>query len=309
MEKAMRDAFGQALISIGKENDRLVVLDADVSSSTRSGKFGEIFPDRFFNAGVAEANMADMAAGMATCGYRPVISAFAIFLALKSTDQIRNVICYNNLPVIIAGGYAGLSDSFDGASHQSITDLALMRSFPNLTVLALSEADDVEPVLREALEADGPVYIRMCRNASPVINKSEPLKIGKAQVLKKGSDITIGACGISVPMALDAAVELKERGISAEVLDLGSIKPLDKDAVVASASKTGCFLSVEEHSVLGGLGGAVAEVLARRCPVPMDFVGVEDCFTESGPYEPLMEKYGLNSKSISRKASELAARK
>ncbi|MBN2656812.1 MAG: 1-deoxy-D-xylulose-5-phosphate synthase [Spirochaetales bacterium] len=309
MEKAMRDAFGEALLSIGKENDRLVVLDADVSSSTRSGKFGQVFPDRFFNVGVAEANMADMAAGMATCGYRPVISAFAIFLALKSTDQIRNVICYNNLPVIIAGGYAGLSDSFDGASHQSITDLAIMRSFPNLTVLALSEADDVEPVLRQALEIDGPVYIRMCRNASPVLNKKEPLTIGRAQVLRSGSHITIGACGITVPMALAAAEELEGEGVEAEVLDLGSIKPLDRETLLESVSKTGCFLSVEEHSVLGGLGSAVAEVLVKSRPVPMDFVGVDDCFTESGPYEPLMEKYGIDSKSISRKALGLTARK
>ncbi|MBB6480083.1 transketolase family protein [Spirochaeta isovalerica] len=309
MEKAMRDAFGEALVSIGKENDRLVVLDADVSSSTRSGKFGQAFPERFFNTGVAEANMADMAAGMATCGYRPVISAFAIFLALKSTDQIRNVICYNNLPVIIAGGYAGLSDSFDGASHQSITDLAIMRSFPNLTVLVLSEADDVEPVLRQALEIDGPVYIRMCRNSSPVLNKKEPLTIGKAQVLRSGSHITIGACGITVPMALAAAEELEGEGVEAEVLDLGSIKPLDRETLLESVSKTGCFLSVEEHSVLGGLGSAVAEVLVKSRPVPMDFVGVDDCFTESGPYDPLMEKYGIDSKSISRKALGLTARK
>lgn len=309
MEKGMRDAFGEALVTLGGESDKLVVLDADVSSSTRSGKFKEAFPDRFFNVGVAEANMADMAAGMATCGYRPVISAFAIFLALKSTDQIRNVICYNNLPVIIAGGYAGLSDSFDGASHQSISDIAIMRAFPNMKVLVPADADDVEPVLREALKQDGPVYIRMCRNPGPVLGRKNPLKAGEAQVLREGRDITIGACGITVAMALEAAEELKGKGIEAEVIDLGSVKPMDGKTISASAKKTGCFLAVEEHSVMGGAGSAVAEVLVRTSPVPMDFVGVEDCFTESGPYEPLLEKYGISTEMIVRKAERLAAGK
>lgn len=309
MEKGMRDSFGEALVALGAINEKLVVLDADVSSSTRSGKFQDAYPERFFNTGVAEANMADMAAGMATCGYRPVISAFAIFLALKSTDQIRNVICYNNLPVIIAAGYAGLSDSFDGASHQSLTDVAIMRSFPNMTVLTLTDADDVRPVLEQALRHNGPVYMRMCRNPSPVIGKKEPLKIGKALCLKEGSDVTIGACGITVSMAMEAAEDLAKKGIKAEVLDMGSIKPMDREAIVLSVQKTGCFLSVEEHSVLGGMGSAVAEILVKKYPVPMDFVGVDDCFTESGPYLLLLEKYGIHKDIISRKAEELTTRK
>jgi transketolase len=306
--KGMRDAFGAALVEIGKTNDKLIVLDADVSSSTRSGLFGKAYPDRFFNMGVAEANMVDVAAGMATCGYRPVVSAFAIFLALKATDQIRNVLCYNKLNVIIAGGYSGLSDSFDGASHQSITDLAIMRAFPNLTVLVPAHADDVTAVLKQALEIDGPVYIRMCRNPSPVLNK-KPLIIGKAEVLAEGQDVTIGACGITVPMALDAAEALAEKGIKAEVLDMGSIKPMDKSAVLDSVEKTGCFLSVEEHSVHGGLGSAVSELLVKNKPVPMDFVGIDDCFTESGPYDELMEKYGISVPAIVAKAEVLAAGK
>ena len=309
MEKGMRDSFGEALVALGAVNDKLVVLDADVSSSTRSRKFQKVYPDRFFNVGVAEANMADMAAGMATCGYRPVISAFAIFLALKSTDQIRNVICYNNLPVIIAGGYAGLSDSFDGASHQSLTDVAIMRSFPNMTVLTLTDADDVRSVMEQALEHDGPVYIRMCRNATPVIGKKEPLKIGKALCLKEGSDVTIGACGVTVSMALEAADDLLKKGIKAEVLDMGSIKPMDKETLISSVKKTGCFLSVEEHSVLGGMGSAAAEILVKSHPVPMDFVGVDDSFTESGPYIPLMEKYGIHKDIISWKAEALLVRR
>jgi len=309
MVKGMRDAFGETLVELGKTNDKLVVLDADVSSSTRSGKFGAAYPDRFFNIGVAEANMADVAAGMATCGYRPVISAFAIFLALKSTDQIRNVICYNKLPVIIAGGYSGLSDSFDGASHQSVTDLAIMRAFPNLTVLAPADADDVSAVLKQALELDGPVYIRMCRNPSPLVEKAERLTIGKAACLREGTDVTIGACGVTVPMALEAAEELAAKGVNAEVLDMGSIKPMDREAVLTSVRKTGCFLSVEEHSVRGGMGSAVAELLVREYPAPMDFVGVEDCFTESGPYEPLLEKYGIHKGAICRKAESLLSKK
>lgn len=307
--KGMRDAFGAALVEIGKTNDKLMVLDADVSSSTRSGLFGKAYPDRFFNMGVAEANMVDVAAGMATCGYRPVVSAFAIFLALKATDQVRNVVCYNKLNVIIAGGYSGLSDSFDGASHQSLTDLAIMRAFPNLTVLAPADANDVAAVLEEALSIDGPVYIRMCRNPSPLMEGKAPLKIGKASVVREGEDVTIGACGITLPMAAEAAEALAGKGVRAEVLDMGSIKPMDEEAVLASVGKTGCFLSVEEHSVKGGLGGAVAEVLIRKRPVPMGFVGVADCFTESGPYEPLLEKYGISAAAIVAAAEELKAAK
>ncbi|QEN08278.1 1-deoxy-D-xylulose-5-phosphate synthase [Oceanispirochaeta crateris] len=306
MEKiGMRDAFGAALVELGKTNDKLMVLDADVSSSTRSGLFGKAYPDRFFNVGVAEANMVDIAAGMATCGYRPVVSAFAIFLALKATDQIRNVVCYNKLNVIIAGGYSGLSDSFDGASHQSITDIAIMRAFPNLTVLAPAHADDVTAALEQALEIEGPVYIRMCRNPSPVLVGKKALTIGKAEILNEGSDITIGACGITVPIAMEACEELASKGIKAQILDLSSIKPIDKKTITEAAEKTGCFLTVEEHSIHGGLGSAVSEVLVRSKPVPMDFVGIEDCFTESGPYEELMEKYGLSTKAVVAKAEAL----
>ncbi|QEN08503.1 1-deoxy-D-xylulose-5-phosphate synthase [Oceanispirochaeta crateris] len=305
--KGMRDAFGAALVEIGKSNDKLMVLDADVSSSTRSGLFGKAYPDRFFNVGVAEANMVDIAAGMATCGYRPVVSAFAIFLALKATDQIRNVVCYNNLNVIIAGGYSGLSDSFDGASHQSITDLAIMRAFPNMTVLVPAHADDVTSALEQALNINGPVYIRMCRNPSPVLNK-KPLMIGKAEILAEGKNVTIGACGITIPMVLEAAGLLAEKGIAADVLDLGSLKPLDIDAILTSAKKTGCFLTVEEHSIHGGLGSAVSEVLVKSNPVPMDFVGIDDCFTESGPYVDLLDKYGISVTAIVAKAEALVGK-
>ena len=308
MSKAMREALGEALVKIGKTNDKLMVLDADVSSSTKTGLFGKAFPDRFFNMGVAEANMAGTAAGMAACGYRPVISAFAIFLALKSTDQIRNVISYNNLPVIIAGGYAGLSDSFDGASHQALTDIAIMRAFPNMTVIVPADAQQVEEAVEEALKIDGPVYLRLCRNPTPEVAGKKPLKIGKADLLAEGADVTITACGVTVPMALEAAEALKKEGVTADVINMATIKPLDRDAVIRSVKKTGCLLSVEEHSVVGGLGSAVSEVLAREYPVPMDFVGVEDTFTESGPYNELMAKYGVSVEAICSKAKALAAR-
>ncbi|MDC7232821.1 MAG: transketolase C-terminal domain-containing protein [Spirochaetales bacterium] len=307
MSKAMREAFGEALVRIGKTNDKLVVLDADVSGSTKTGLFGKEFPERFYNMGVAEANMAGTAAGIATCGYRPVISAFAIFLALKSTDQIRNVICYNNLPVIIAGGYAGLSDSFDGASHQALTDIAIMRAIPNMTVIVPADSSQVEEAVEEALKIDGPVYIRLCRNPSPDVEGKGPLKIGKADLLMEGVDVTIAACGVTVPLAVEAAKDLKKEGITADVINMATVKPLDREAVIKSIKKTGCLLSVEEHSVMGGLGSAISEAVTRECPVPMDYVGIEDTFTESGPYNLLMEKYGISVDAIKVKAKALAS--
>lgn len=303
----MREAFGEALVRIGKTNDKLVVLDADVSGSTKTGLFGKEFPERFYNMGVAEANMAGTAAGIATCGYRPVISAFAIFLALKSTDQIRNVICYNNLPVIIAGGYAGLSDSFDGASHQALTDIAIMRAIPNMTVIVPADSSQVEEAVEEALKIDGPVYIRLCRNPSPDVEGKGPLKIGKADLLMEGVDVTIAACGVTVPLAVEAAKDLKKEGITADVINMATVKPLDREAVIKSIKKTGCLLSVEEHSVMGGLGSAISEAVTRECPVPMDYVGIEDTFTESGPYNLLMEKYGISVDAIKVKAKALAS--
>ena len=308
MSIAMRDALGQALVNIGKTDDKLVVLDADVSGSTKTGLFGQAYPDRFYNVGVAEANMAGMAAGMATAGYKPVISAFAIFLALKSTDQIRNVICYNNLPVVIAGGYAGLSDSFDGASHQSITDLAIMRAFPNMKVVVPGDSDQVEDALAAALNEGGPVYLRLCRNPTPALNSKEKFAFGKADVVKEGTDVTLASCGITLATTIEAAAALEKDGVSAEVLNLASVKPMDAKTIIASASKTGKVLTIEEHSVIGGMGSAVAEILAKNKPVPMDFIGVEDTFTESGPYDLIMNKYGMGVDSIVKKAKELASR-
>lgn len=292
---SMRHSFGEKLLQLGNDYPEVVVLDADVSSSTQTIHFGKKYPDRFFNVGVAEANMADIAAGLATCGLKPIVSAFAIFIALKTTDQVRNTICYNNLPVILVGGYAGLSDSFDGASHQSVTDIAIMRAMPNMRVIVPADGPEFARLLEEALKIDGPVYFRICRNESPIISdKYSPVDFGKIQVLQEGSDITLAACGITVPMALEAAKQLKAKGHSVEVLNVSSIKPLDAETLVQSVRKTGKIITIEEHSVIGGLGGAVSECLMRNYPVKMKMMGINDVFAESGPYYELLSKYGIS---------------
>ncbi len=296
---AMREAFGEALLDLAGDVPELVVLDADVSSSTKTGLFGQQYPERFFNVGVAEANMIDIAGGMATCGLRPVVSAFALFIALKGADQVRNVVCYNNLPVVFAAGYAGLSDSYDGASHQSITDLAIMRTMPNMTVVVPGDSVEVRQALKQALRRSGPTFIRMSRNPSPVLFEHDAeLEIGKIRKLRDGADITIAVCGVPTSFAIKAAEQLAQQGTSVDLLEISTLKPLDTDALVRSASKTGRVLTVEEHNVYGGLGSAVTEALAGRCPVKMDVIGVQDCFTESGPYEELMAKYGISAEAI-----------
>jgi transketolase len=301
-----RDAFGQALLDLADVHPEMVVLDADVSSSTKTQAFGRKYPGHFFNVGVAEANMADMAGGMATCGLRPVVSTFALFLALKATDQIRNVTCYNNLPVIFAGGYAGLSDSYDGASHQSLADLAIMRALPNMTVVVPGDSVEVKAALEQALRRNGPTYIRLGRNPSPVLfEKEPPLQTVKIRKLRDGKDLTLAVCGIPTYMAIEAAGLLAQRGIEADLLEISTLKPMDTETLIASVQKTRRVLTVEEHSVIGGLGGAVAETLARCAPTVMEFIGVQDRFTESGDYLPLLGKYGISIAHIVEKARRL----
>jgi transketolase len=305
-----RDAFGQALLELAEAHPEMVVLDADVSTSTKTQAFGKTHPARFFNVGVAEANLVDIAGGMATCGLRPVVSAFALFLALKAADQVRNVVCYNNLPVILAGGYAGLSDSFDGASHQSIADLAIFRAMPNMTVVVPGDATQVKPALEQALHRNGPTYLRLGRNPTPVLFANQAaLKSGAIRKLRDGADVTIAVCGIPTFMALEAAELLAAQGVHADLLEISTLKPLDAETLAASARKTGCVVSVEEHSVVGGLGGAVAESLARTAPVRMEFIGVQDRFAESGDYLPLLEKYGISTAHIVETALRLVGKK
>ncbi len=307
---SMRDALGQTLVELAPAMPELVVLDADVSASTKTAGFAKAYPDRFFNVGVAEANMADIAAGMATAGLRPVINTFSLFLALKCADQIRNTICYNNLPVVLAGAYGGLSDSFDGASHQAIIDIAMMRALPNMVVIVPADAEEMKQALTLALRRNGPTFIRGCRNETPVLFEgAEPFQIGRARKLRDGKDLTIAACGIPVLMAMEAAERLAKDGIDAELLAVATVKPIDEKALAASASKTGAVLAVEEHNIYGGFGGAVAEALARHAPTRMDFIGVQDRFTESGPYDALMKKYGISVDAIVTKAKALVKAK
>jgi transketolase len=303
---SMRQSFGEKLLELATQMPELVVLDADVSSSTQTIHFGKKYPERFFNVGVAEANMVDIAGGMATCGLRPVASAFAIFIALKATDQVRNNICYNNLPVVLVGGYAGLSDSFDGASHQSITDLAIMRAMPNMKVLAPADGPEFARLLEESLKLDGPTYFRICRNETPIITTNyPPVPFGKIQVIKDGADITLAACGITVPMAVEVAEQLKTKGISAEVLNVSCLKPLDAETLIKSASKTGHVITIEEHNVIGGLGSAVSECLMQKHPVQMEMIGIQDTFAETGPYDELLEKYGISVGNVMNKVNNL----
>ena len=306
MSMAMREAFGKKLAELGGKDNRIVVLDADVSSSTKSGIFGKQFPDRFFNCGVAEANMVGVAAGLATAGYRPVVNAFAIFLALKGTDQIRNVLCYNSLPVVIAGAYGGLSDSFDGASHQSITDLAIMRALPNMEVIVPCDANMAQSALEYALVQDHPVYIRLNRNAVPDVGVPFSASERKGVVVRQGKDVTLAANGITLAATLDAAKLLKEEGIDAEVLAMPFVKPFDVATLEKSVGKTGALVSIEEHTVVGGFGSACLEALATtRIAYRYRAVGVEDTFTETGPYDELLEKYGICGTNIHMKAKEI----
>jgi len=304
---AMRQSFGEKLLELAEKIPELVVLDADVSSSTQTIHFGKKYPDRFFNVGVAEANMVDIAGGLATCGLKPVASAFAIFLALKATDQIRNNLCYNNLPVVLVGGYAGLSDSFDGASHQAITDIAIMRAMPNMKVISPADGHEFTRLLEEALLLnDGPVYFRICRNETPVVSTNYPaLPLGKISRMTEGSDITLCATGITVAMALEAEKLLRSKNISLEVLNVSSIKPMDADTLLSSVKKTKRVITIEEHTIFGGMGSAVAECLSQNCPTVIESIGIQDTFAETGSYHELLEKYGISVSEIIKRAEKM----
>jgi len=303
---AMRDAFGEMLIELAPVYPKMVVLDADVSSSTRTAAFGKRYPDRFFNVGVAEANMVDIAAGMATCGLQPIVNTFALFIALKGTDQVRNIVSYNNLPVIFAGNYAGLSDSYDGTSHQSILDISLMRAMPNMSVIVPADAVELRQALEAALHRNGPTFIRICRNPTPVIfTDAVPLQIGKIRKMRDGKDLTIAVCGILTSMAMEAADRLASHGISIDLLEISSIKPMDIESLAASARKTRKVLTIEEHTTIGGLGSAVAETLAKYVPTEMRMIGIQDTFTESGDYSALLRKYGISTDNIEAEAMHL----
>jgi len=311
VKKAIRDVYGDTLAQLGRENPDIVALDADVGSSSKSIVFGREFPKRYFNVGVAEANMVAMAAGLATAGKIPFANTFAAFMVLRAADPVRSLIAYTGLNVKLAGTYAGLSDSYDGASHHAIADIAFMRALPNMTVVSVSDPVEAELATRAVAEFKGPAYLRLSRAEVPVVLDKATYKfeIGKGVTLREGSDLTIVATGYMLVKALEAAEILADKGIRARVVNIHTIKPIDRDLLIACARETGAIVTAEEHNVYGGLGSAVAEVLSQGCPVPMEVVGVNDTFTESGDYEKLLAKYGLSAANIAAHAEKVLKRK
>ena len=303
---ATRESYGNALVELGKEKEDLVVLDADLAAATKTGIFKKAFPERHIDCGIAEANMTGIAAGMSTCGYVPFISTFAMFAAGRSFEQVRNSIGYPHLNVKIGATHAGISVGEDGATHQCNEDLALMREIPGMVVISPSDDIEAKAAVRAAYEHAGPVYLRFGRLAVPVINDRPDyhFEIGKGVVLKEGTDVTIFATGLCVSSALEAAEKLKEDGIDAEIVNIHTIKPIDRELVIASAKKTGKVVTAEEHSVIGGLGSAVAEVLSEEAPTKLLRIGVGDVFGESGPAKELVAKYGLDGTGIYEKVKK-----
>ncbi len=309
---ATREAYGRALSELGEKYKNLIVLDADLSKSTRTELFKAKFPERFINFGVAEANMMATAAGLATCGNIVFASTFAVFASGRAFDQVRNSICYPHLNVKIGASHAGITVGEDGASHQSVEDIALMRAIPGIAVLNPCDGVSTRALVEEAINHDGPVYLRLGRLAvETVYDTYQPplFKIGKSVTLTDGYDITIIATGLMVQQALKAYKILKEKGISARIIDMYSIKPVDEEVIVKAAKETGAILTAEEHNIYGGLGSAVAEVIVEKLPVPMTRIGIKDKFGRSGKPEALLEKYGLTENDIVEKSMELIKRK
>lgn len=299
---ATRDSYGNALVELGNEHGNLVVLDADLAAATKTGVFKKAFPERHIDCGIAEANMTGVAAGMSTCGYVPFISTFAMFAAGRSYEQVRNSIGYPHLNVKIGATHAGISVGEDGATHQCNEDIALMRAIPGMVVINPSDDVEARAAVKAAYEYVGPVYLRFGRLAVPVINGRPDYKfeLGKGVELREGTDCTIIATGLCVSEALKAAEELAAKGIDAQVINIHTIKPLDEEIVVNAAKKTGRIFTVEEHSIIGGLGAAVAEVLGEKCPTKLTRIGVQDVFGESGPAKELLHKYELDAEGIEK---------
>ncbi|MGE0074088.1 MAG: transketolase family protein [Sphaerochaetaceae bacterium] len=297
--KAMRDAFGDALADIGAQDDRIVVLTADLTDAIKVGKFKEQFPERFYQMGIKESDMIGTAAGMAIDGQIPFTSTFAVFTTSLANQAIRVNVAYNNANVKIATSHGGVCVGADGATHQAFEDVALMRLIPNMTILVPCDANEAYKATIAAAKMDGPVYLRFGRIPSPVVTGADdPFEIGKARILRDGKDVAIVAMGAMVPAALEAASILAADGIQAKIVDMHTIKPLDENTIIESAKDCGCVVTAEEHTVLGGLGGAVAEVLAKNLPTPLRMVGVLDTFGESGEPQEILEKYHLTYSDI-----------
>ncbi len=298
MKKATRAAYGEALAEYGS-NEKIIVLDADLSKSTMTASFKELYPERFFNTGIAEANMMSSAAGMATCGKIVFASSFAIFAAIRAGEQIRNSICYPKLNVKVAATHSGISVGEDGATHQAIEDIALMRALPNMTVIQPCDGRETKQAVKAIIDYDGPVYLRLGRLAvEDIYDNSYVFQMGKGVQLKDGCDLTIIATGLMVKPALDACEILKTQGILARVINIHTIKPIDKNILIKAARETGAIVTAEEHNIIGGLGSVVCEVLGEEWPVPIKRVGIEDKFGKSGKPEELLKMYGLTAENI-----------
>jgi len=303
---ATREAYGKSLARLGLENENIVVLDADLSKSTKTAEFKKVCPERFINVGIAEQSLAGISAGLATTGKIPFMSTFAMFAAGRAFEIIRNAICYPNLNVKVCATHAGLTVGADGASHQAIEDLALMRSIPNMVVLNPADAVSADKLIEAAVEYNGPVYVRLGRAPVPVVyNEASKIEIGKANTIKEGNDVTIIATGIMIAEAMTAAETLEAEGISVRIVDMHTIKPLDNEAVIKAAKETKGIVTAEEHTILGGLGSAVAEVLVENHPTKMRRIGVKDTFGESGTPAELLEKYGLTANDIVKAVKEV----
>lgn len=309
-KKATRAAYGETLIELANAGVPVVAVEADLSGSTTTKKLGDAYPERLFNVGIAEQDMVGVAAGLSLTGKVAFTGSFAVFGTGRVYDQIRNTVCYANLDVKIAPTHAGVSVGPDGGSHQMVEDIALMRVLPNMRVLVPADFAAAKAAIKLAAETPGPVYIRMGRASVPcVYDENSVFEVGRAKVLREGSDVTIVACGVEIDEALKAAEALAEKGVSAEVIDAFSIKPLDEETILASARKTGCVVTAEEHSVIGGLGGAVAELLSEKLPLPLVRVGMRDCFGTSGEMAELMREFELDAPAITSAVDEVLSRK
>lgn len=298
-KKATRQSYGEALLELGKENKKIVVFDSDLSSATKTNLFAKEFPERFFDMGIAEQNMISTAAGIATCGKIPYASTFAVFAAGRAYDQIRNSVCYPNLNVKICATHAGITVGEDGATHQMIEDISLMRTLPNMTVISTSDDIQTKWAVKEISKIDGPVYLRLSRLATPIIyGEMQKFEIGKAIQIGDGIDGTIFATGVTVAEAIKAQEALKKKNINIRVIDIHTIKPIDKEIIIKCAKETKKLISIEDHNVIGGLGAAISEVLTSDFPAKLIRLGINDTFGKSGNAEDLMEYFGINTKKI-----------
>ena len=309
---ATRNAYGEALVALAEKYPQLVVLDADLSSATMTKFFAAAYPDRFFDCGIAEANITDIAAGLSTVGLKPFTNTFAVFAAGRAFEQVRNSIAYPGLNVTVVGSHGGVSVGEDGATHQAIEDFALMRSIPGMLVCCPCDGNEMKLAVEALINYKGPAYLRLERPATEIVTdeiEGYSFELGKGVTLRDGSDVTVIATGITVPMALKAADMLKEEGISARIIDMHTIKPLDEELVLKAAKETGCIVTSEEHSVVGGLGGAVCEFLSGTCPVPVVRHGVNDVFGRSGTYADVLAYFGITPEGIADKARKALALK